>query len=291
MNIRQQKKVNNQYLTKRDVEVKSSYYLKEQSRIEKEVLEHERKLSERPPFNKEIIRDTVLENFVKDNINLVEIENNYFNKIFLENIESLPPKEFLELDEELSSVSSRKEFFDILSSRTSFNLNFLDDLDPEKDFNISMIPIIREDKAIVLENERSENEINEKLPFEMTWFKNPFVVLSRYKVGNTRENIKQIISYISYDFDTPITYDKDLKEFIYVSNPLSTKRKSRKEAKRKKVYIEDYQEKYNQRYLFSSKGDSFYAFIFEKTEKVVLGDRMVSFELNDPQFSKIVIFY
>lgn len=292
MNKRQLKKIENIYLTKRDIVANTKRKTKEQIRIEKEIIGKEQEILLREPFNNEKMFDDILDKFIHNNLDKLTIEDEYFNKLFLDSVKKFSPKEFIEFDSKLNSIDNPTDFYNTLMSETNFKINFFKDFDMSRFNNVEIKTILNFDNYLVLDSDEKDKQLKEILEFDLNWFKNPFYVLTNYKIGNTKENIKNVVTYLNFYFDTPIEYEKNLKPFIYVSYNVITKGKKRKKKKnspRKKVMTTNYEERLNKKYLFSSVNDSFYKFLFKNTKGIVLDEDNIRFLLDNEYINELII--
>lgn len=293
MNIRQQKKVQNLYLTRRDLEQETTIYLKEKARVEKMVEENEERIQEQEAISQEDFTDEILQKFIDENKEKVVFDSEYFNKLFLKEVSVLEPLEFLELEEKLDATETSQEFFQILMEHTKFSFDVFKHIPKEREKFLKIVPVLTKDNLTVLENDFTEDDVLQFFPFEFNWFKEPFIISSRLKVGSTRDNIKQAVTYIAYQFDTPISFDPELKEFIYVTNKVFKRKKKGKtqiQNQKKKVYTQNFEERFNQRYLFSSKENKFYDFIENNTKKIVVKENSVHFFVEHDSFQELIIY-
>lgn len=292
MNSRQLKKIENIYLTKRDIVANTKKMTKEQIRIEKEIIGKEQEILIRSPFNNEKMFDDVLDKFLHNNLDKLNIENEYFNKLFLDAVEKFSPKEFLEFDSKINSIENPIDFYNTLMSETSFKIDFFKDFDMSRFNNVEIKTILNFDNYLILDSNEKDRQLKEILEFDLNWFKNPFYVLTNYKIGSTRENIKNVVTYLNFYFDTPIEYEKDLKPFIYVPDNVVSKGKKRNKKKkvtRKKIMTSNYEERLNKKYLFSSVNDSFYKFLFKNTKGIVLDEDNIRFLLDNEYIHELII--
>lgn len=292
MNKRQLKKIENIYLTKRDIVANTKRKTKEQIRIEKEIIGKEQEILLREPFNNEKMFDDILDKFIHNNLDKLIIEDEYFNKLFLDSVKKFSPKEFMEFDSKLNAIDNPTDFYNTLMSETSFKIDFFKDFDMSRFNNVEIKTILNFDNYLVLDSDEKDRQLKEILEFDLNWFKNPFYVLTNYKIGNTKENIKNVVTYLNFYFDTPIEYEKNLKPFIYVSYNVTTKGKKRKKKKnspRKKVMTTNYEERLNKKYLFSSVNNSFYKFLFKNTKGIVLDEDNIRFLLDNEYINELII--
>ena len=292
MNKRQLKKIENIYLTKRDVVANTKRMTKEQIRIEKEIIGKEQEILLRQPFNNEKMFDDILDKFIHNNLDKLTIEDEYFNKLFLDSVKKFSPKEFLEFDSKLNSIDNPTDFYNTLISETSFKIDFFKDFDMSRFNNVEIKTILNFDNYLVLDSDEKDRQLKEILEFDLNWFKNPFYVLTNYKIGNTKENIKNVVTYLNFYFDTPIEYEKNLIPFIYVPyNAMSKgkKRNKKKKSPRKKVMTTNYEERLNKKYLFSSVNNSFYKFLFKNTKGIVLDEDNIRFLLDNEYINELII--
>lgn len=294
MNSRQLKKIENIYLTKRDITANSKKLTKEQMRIEKEINGKRQAILVRDKFNYEPMFDEILDKFLHNNLDKLVIEDDYFNKLFISCVSKFSPTEFLNFDTKLSGITDVNEFYNTLFSETDFRLDFFKEFDIEKFNTVEIKAILNFENYLILEKEDKQQQLKDILGFELNWFKNPFFVLINYKLGSTRENIKNVVTYLNYYFDTPIEYEKDLKPFIWVSDISKVKgkrkkSKSNKKKIKKKVYTKNYEERIGKKNLFSSPNDSFYDFIFKNTTSIVLDEDNVRFLLDHEYLHELII--
>lgn len=292
MNKRQLKKIENIYLTKRDIVANTKRKTKEEIRIEKEIIGKEQEILLREPFNNEKMFDDILDKFIHNNLDKLIIEDEYFNKLFLDSVKKFSPKEFMEFDSKLNAIDNPTDFYNTLMSETNFKIDFFKDFDMSKFNNVEIKTILNFDNYLVLDSDEKDRQLKEILEFDLNWFKNPFYVLTNYKIGNTKENIKNVVTYLNFYFDTPIEYEKNLKPFIYVSYNVTTKGKKRKKKKnspRKKVMTKNYEERLNKKYLFSSVNNSFYKFLFKNTKGIVLDEDNIRFLLDNEYINELII--
>lgn len=292
MNKRQLKKIENIYLTKRDIVANTKRKTKEEIRIEKEIIGKEQEILLREPFNNEKMFDDILDKFIHNNLDKLIIEDEYFNKLFLDSVKKFSPKEFMEFDSKLNAIDNPTDFYNTLMSETSFKIDFFKDFDMSRFNNVEIKTILNFDNYLVLDSDEKDKQLKEILEFDLNWFKNPFYVLTNYKIGNTKENIKNVVTYLNFYFDTPIEYEKNLKPFIYVSYNVTTKGKKRKKKKnspRKKVMTTNYEERLNKKYLFSSVNNSFYKFLFKNTKGIVLDEDNIRFLLDNEYINELII--
>lgn len=292
MNKRQLKKIENIYLTKRDIVANTKRKTKEQIRIEKEIIGKEQEILLRQPFNDEKMFDDILDKFIHNNLDKLTIEDEYFNKLFLDSVKKFSPKEFMEFDSKLNAIDNPTDFYNTLMSETNFKIDFFKDFDMSRFNNVEIKTILNFDNYLVLDSDEKDKQLKEILEFDLNWFKNPFYVLTNYKIGNTKENIKNVVTYLNFYFDTPIEYEKNLKPFIYVSYNVTTKGKKRKKKKnspRKKVMTTNYEERLNKKYLFSSVNNSFYKFLFKNTKGIVLDEDNIRFLLDNEYINELII--
>lgn len=292
MNKRQLKKIENIYLTKRDIVANTKRKTKEEIRIEKEIIGKEQEILLREPFNNEKMFDDILDKFIHNNLDKLTIEDEYFNKLFLDSVKKFSPKEFMEFDSKLNAIDNPTDFYNTLMSETNFKIDFFKDFDMSRFNNVEIKTILNFDNYLVLDSDEKDRQLKEILEFDLNWFKNPFYVLTNYKIGNTKENIKNVVTYLNFYFDTPIEYEKNLKPFIYVSYNVTTKGKKRKKKKnspRKKVMTKNYEERLNKKYLFSSVNNSFYKFLFKNTKGIVLDEDNIRFLLDNDYINELII--
>lgn len=292
MNKRQLKKIENIYLTKRDIVANTKRKTKEEIRIEKEIIGKEQEILLREPFNNEKMFDDILDKFIHNNLDKLIIEDEYFNKLFLDSVKKFSPKEFMEFDSKLNAIDNPTDFYNTLMSETNFKIDFFKDFDMSRFNNVEIKTILNFDNYLVLDSDEKDKQLKEILEFDLNWFKNPFYVLTNYKIGNTKENIKNVVTYLNFYFDTPIEYEKNLKPFIYVSYNVTTKGKKRKKKKnspRKKVMTTNYEERLNKKYLFSSVNNSFYKFLFKNTKGIVLDEDNIRFLLDNEYINELII--
>ncbi|MEQ2561535.1 hypothetical protein, partial [Sutterella wadsworthensis] len=174
MNSRQLKKIENIYLTKRDIVANTKKMTKEQIRIEKEIIGKEQEILIRSPFNNEKMFDDVLDKFLHNNLDKLNIENEYFNKLFLDAVEKFSPKEFLEFDSKINSIENPIDFYNTLMSETSFKIDFFKDFDMSRFNNVEIKTILNFDNYLILDSNEKDRQLKEILEFDLNWFKNPF---------------------------------------------------------------------------------------------------------------------
>lgn len=293
MNSRQLKKIENIYLTKRDVTANTKKLTKEQVRIDKEINGKKQSILTRDKFNDEPLFDEILDKFLHNNLDKLVIEDDYFNELFLNSVSKFTPSEFLEFDSKISKITDVKEFYNILFEETDFTLDFFKEFDINSFNTIEIKAILNFENYLVLDKEDKQQQLKDILGFELNWFKTPFFVLTNYKLGSTRENIKNVVTYLNYYFDTPIEYEKNLKPYIWVSelSKVKGKRKKNKNRKetRKKVYTNNYEERIGKKNLFSSPNDSFYNFIFKNTTSIILDRDNIRFLLDHDYLHELII--
>lgn len=284
MKVRLRKKLNNYYLTKRDVEQNTKNYLREIERINELIDEHSESLKYKEITNKTRLWDENLTRFLMDNLNKIQFNNEYFSDLFNAEMKKLEPEEFLKIDKMLDGSENKEEFYRILLQNTDFKIDFFDRIKSKS--GIEIIFTLNPENQIMIENLKNpKEEIDEKFGFSFNWFKNPFIITTKYKLSNGRSGIKNILSYVSFSFDTPIEYDDNVSKYIKIKTNIN--KKKIKEAK--KIERPNYNELINKKYLFSSKKDAFYSFIRENTNSIEIDEYSVTFSVNHPYFYEITI--
>lgn len=284
MKVRLRKKLNNYYLTKRDIEQNTKNYLREIERINELIDEHSESLKYKEITNKTRLWDENLTRFLMDNLNKIQFNNEYFSDLFNAEMKKLEPEEFLKIDKMLDSSENKEEFYRILLQNTDFKIDFFDRIKSKS--GIEIIFTLNPENQIMIENLKNpKEEIDEKFGFSFNWFKNPFIITTKYKLSNGRSGIKNILSYVSFSFDTPIEYDDNVSKYIKIKTNIN--KKKIKEAK--KIERPNYNELINKKYLFSSKKDAFYSFIRENTNSIEIDEYSVTFSVNHPYFYEITI--
>lgn len=284
MKVRLRKKLNNYYLTKRDIEQNTKNYLREIERINELIDEHSESLKYKEITNKTRLWDENLTRFLMDNLNKIQFNNEYFSDLFNAEMKKLEPEEFLKIDKMLDGSENKEEFYRILLQNTDFKIDFFDRIKSKS--GIEIIFTLNPENQIMIENLKNpKEEIDEKFGFSFNWFKNPFIITTKYKLSNGRSGIKNILSYVSFSFDTPIEYDDNVSKYIRIKTNIN--KKKIKEAK--KIERPNYNELINKKYLFSSKKDAFYSFIRENTNSIEIDEYSVTFSVNHPYFYEITI--
>lgn len=284
MKVRLRKKLNNYYLTKRDIEQNTKNYLREIERINELIDEHSESLKYKEITNKTRLWDENLTRFLMDNLNKIQFNNEYFSDLFNAEMKKLEPEEFLKIDKMLDGSENKEEFYRILLQNTDFKIDFFDRIKSKS--GIEIIFTLNPENQIMIENLKNpKEEIDEKFGFSFNWFKNPFIITTKYKLSNGRSGIKNILSYVSFSFDTPIEYDDNVSKYIKIKTNIN--KKKIKEAK--KIERPNYNELINKKYLFSSKKDAFYSFIRENTNSIEIDEYSVTFSVNHPYFYEITI--
>lgn len=284
MKVRLRKKLNNYYLTKRDIEQNTKNYLREIERINELIDEHSESLKYKEITNKTRLWDENLTRFLMDNLNKIQFNNEYFSDLFNAEMKKLEPEEFLKIDKMLDGSENKEEFYRILLQNTDFKIDFFDRIKSKS--GIEIIFTLNPENQIMIENLKNpKEEIDEKFGFSFNWFKKPFIITTKYKLSNGRSGIKNILSYVSFSFDTPIEYDDNVSKYIKIKTNIN--KKKIKEAK--KIERPNYNELINKKYLFSSKKDAFYSFIRENTNSIEIDEYSVTFSVNHPYFYEITI--
>lgn len=263
---------------------KSKYYVREKERIDSEVERFKQSLIYYNFQTKEK-HDAVLEEFVKRNQGIISFDKTYLQSKFLEFMSSLSPEEFISLDEKLEVSETNEEILALLFEFTDFNFTFFKNLS-EVDLNRVNISFELSEEEFIFYENCNDPDSELELDFNFNWFTS-FTETTRIKYGVGLENVYDALQHLSYYFSTDIVYTEDLSKFIYVKDSFNKKRSKSKRAR--KIPRKNYEEKFNQRYLFSSKDNAFYHFIEKHTESIYINDRSLVFITNHKIYKKVII--